>query len=613
MIFRQSFFVKEALVVDGASDVLWSIEVNGVELTRVKPGESVVIGRKPIRPIVETEANRRLDISDPEKSMSKRHAKISVDSYGRAILEDLGSTNGSFVVRDDGALMRVPLGTQLTFQRSPMHLQFGEVAVDFREVSDDSTGEHPVANLFDNMSPEAVAAAANGAMSVDQILDVRAGEPTAAFDTKAVRGRVHDLNTANLAEAYVSARVPGDDSPIAAQPTNQSAQPSQGQQFAAQGESGTVAPSDVSAGAAQYADAETTAAQAAAQPVNAASTPAEDDPQASSAAAVAGAEPAAEPGVADSGVASSAAAGDGVMESGMNGAGAAGVSAAGSPSDAQAAAGNASDASGHAPGQPFEDSEQAQQSAAQAQDAYDPSTQASAGYSDDAVQAANEEPVGEADQGANAAGADNYTLNHAQNSAQDAMGADRVDGQSAEPVAYGDGSAANGAQTPAEGDARFQPVDTNAYNMAGYDMDQQAEQGDDQLRFASHAAVGVGHQTSEPLDSEESTFSTAVTTPHYDAGSVLDRLSNGEFPDNGRKPAFDESKVVEGFTIREALSTTDYNEQFEMAKHSAIRPFLAMNPSLYDDLYAWFERINDADIRAALADNAGYQAWKQGK
>ena len=65
------------------------------------------IGRKPLRPLAD-DGFARLDIMDTNKSMSKRHAIVSVDAQGNASVRDLKSTNGSFVVADNGQLMRLP-------------------------------------------------------------------------------------------------------------------------------------------------------------------------------------------------------------------------------------------------------------------------------------------------------------------------------------------------------------------------------------------------------------------------------------------------------------------------------------------------------------------------
>ena len=85
----------------------WTVKVDGTELKKLGSGESVEIGRKPLRPLAD-DGFARLDIMDTNKSMSKRHAIVSVDAQGNASVRDLKSTNGSFVVADNGQLMRLP-------------------------------------------------------------------------------------------------------------------------------------------------------------------------------------------------------------------------------------------------------------------------------------------------------------------------------------------------------------------------------------------------------------------------------------------------------------------------------------------------------------------------
>ena len=65
-----------------------------------------------------------------------------------------------------------------------------------------------------------------------------------------------------------------------------------------------------------------------------------------------------------------------------------------------------------------------------------------------------------------------------------------------------------------------------------------------------------------------------------------------------------------GLTSDQAKSTTDFTEQFEIARHPQLLPFLAMNPSLYDDLYAWLSAQGNADIDTALSKNAGYSEYR---
>ena len=65
---------------------------------------------------------------------------------------------------------------------------------------------------------------------------------------------------------------------------------------------------------------------------------------------------------------------------------------------------------------------------------------------------------------------------------------------------------------------------------------------------------------------------------------------------------------VDGLTSDEAKRTDDFTVQFEMARHPQLLPFLAMNPSLYDDLYAWLSAL---DIDAALSRNPGYAEYRK--
>ncbi|MCT6900413.1 MAG: hypothetical protein M3Z40_05145, partial [Bifidobacterium sp.] len=70
-----------------------------------------------------------------------------------------------------------------------------------------------------------------------------------------------------------------------------------------------------------------------------------------------------------------------------------------------------------------------------------------------------------------------------------------------------------------------------------------------------------------------------------------------------------EAIVVDGMSSDDAKRTGDFALQFAMAKHRQLLPFLAMNPALYDDLYAWLEAQGDQDIDAALRNNDGYHEY----
>ena len=679
--------IKEVVVVEDASDVLWAIEVDGVELTRVKPGESVVVGRKPIRPMVEAEADRRVDVADPEKSMSKRHAMLTVDAYGRAILEDLGSTNGTFVVRDDGGLMRIPLGTQITFQRSPMHLQFGDKAVDFREVSSDDTGEHQVSSLFENMTPDQIANAANGAMSVDQILDVRAGEPTTAFDANAVRGRVHELNTSHLVQSYVTTSpvdeepavqtAPADDQAAPAQNDAasgqaaqfaqpvQSLQPEQSAQSAPQmapqtmpqvqmNQDGAPVHVELSSQELVQASAQSPAAVTPQASISAAVTPqaqesepvvsgqeqTQPDAQAQQVQPeVQDAQPqSVETPVADTNAPQQAAlvqnaevlADSGNVQpndaaqaqsqqtaevkplipmSGEPGAqpGNRVESAATQQATPQSADQSVNQPATQSASQPAPASQSAESEPQQeasypvasypVRGAYAQATNYSSAYetSDSSTWPATGQHQGFDSEAANLSAANQAVAN--QTAANQAV--------SNQPVANQPAASDSMISADSAADARFRP---QAADDARFAVHQQPQQ---ETLAAQNGANGSAYA--------RASFSQPVTNPHYDAGGVLDRLQNGQFPGQtpgqipGQAQQTNDDQIIDGFTIRQARTSADYQQQFKMAQHPQLLPFLAMNPSLYGDLYAWLAAQGNADVESALANNAGYQAWKQGK
>ncbi len=180
----------------------WTVKVDGTELKKLGSGESVEIGRKPLRPLVD-DGFARLDIMDANKSMSKRHAIFSVDAQGNASVRDLKSTNGSFVVADNGQLMRLPADEDFRLPFAPMTLQFGDVRVTFEHGSEHAVPETennasaPVSNLFSYAVSDEVPQEPDAAdMSVDDILNLRAGEPTALFNARNVANRVNFMQRA---------------------------------------------------------------------------------------------------------------------------------------------------------------------------------------------------------------------------------------------------------------------------------------------------------------------------------------------------------------------------------------------------------------------------------
>lgn len=180
----------------------WTVKVDGTELKKLESGESVEIGRKPLRPLVD-DGFARLDIMDASKSMSKRHAIFSVDAQGNASVRDLKSTNGSFVVADNGQLMRLPADEDFQLPTTPMTLQFGDVRVTFeRDIAQivPETEDHTsasVSNLFSYAVSDEVPQEPDAVdMSVDDNLNLRAGEPAALFNARSVANRVNFMQLA---------------------------------------------------------------------------------------------------------------------------------------------------------------------------------------------------------------------------------------------------------------------------------------------------------------------------------------------------------------------------------------------------------------------------------
>ena len=98
---------------------------------------------------------------------------------------------------------------------------------------------------------------------------------------------------------------------------------------------------------------------------------------------------------------------------------------------------------------------------------------------------------------------------------------------------------------------------------------------------------------------------TQAFTPAFEPGSVFERVAKGEF--NQRE------ELVEagGYNSDQARRSDDFAEQFEMARHAELLPFLAMNPALYDDLYAWLAAQGNADVDKALSTNPGYEDYRK--
>lgn len=204
----------------------WMITVGGVEQARVGAGESVEIGRKPIRPLRE-DGFMRVDVVDNKRSMSKRHALLIVDANGAATIRDLNSTNGTYLVNESGDLLRLDPGVDFHMPDSIVRMQFGDVPVDFVRIEEKApqggdAGAQPVRDLFSYAPDNAIKEPDAADLSVDDILDIRAGEPTGVFHAQSVsrpdlvwdrQKRLNDAAAADdlgSASAADSAAVAGD-------------------------------------------------------------------------------------------------------------------------------------------------------------------------------------------------------------------------------------------------------------------------------------------------------------------------------------------------------------------------------------------------------------------
>lgn len=445
----------------------WVILVDGTQLASVEPGTTVEIGRKPLRPLPD-DGKRRVEILDDSRSVSKRHAQLMVALDGRAFLRDLNSTNGTFVVRAGDELVRLQSGVDYPLQSDSVHVQFGDVPVDFTKFieDDDSTKDDaPVVNLFDyavegsSNEPEAAD------MSVDDILNLRAGEPTALFNARNVANRV---NLMQRSERQSFAPVRSNEPDYGDLPSVSLVQ---------HNDVVDNAPRDLFADAAAEADA--VAEQQAAEE-GAKKNAAEKE------------KPAMLPE---------------------------------SQSRTQVIAGN---------------------------DVEHDTIPVSKLFS-----ARPSKPI---------------------------------------IVALPDSSDVPEQQAEKTHEQRNEIAEQSGTNPI---QPEEAAQRADDERFRPH-------NTEQPqIVSEPTPDETSVFKPAFEPGSVFDRVAKGELAKQ------EQTIEVDGLTSDDAKRTDDFTVQFEMARHPELLPFLAMNPSLYDDLYAWLGALGNADIDAALSHNPGYAEYRK--
>lgn len=537
----------------------WTVRINGVDQVSVKPGESLEIGRKPLRPLA-ADGNTRLDVVDQTKSMSKRHALFSVQENGSACVRDLGSTNGSYVVRDNGDLLRLPANADFLLPVSPMRMQFGDVPADFIRIDEPVDAEsRPVPDLFGYATSDAPQEPDAADMSVDDILDLRAGEPTAIFSADSVKRKVNELELGSLNIVQLN---------------HQPEKP--------------LSPRDL------FADAEAQQQAAAKEPVEP-ETPAESEQSKS----------ALRPGIRISGlVPVDAIAHPAHLSEQSSSDHTESVHA--EPNDAEPV-----DQTTVVPDQSSESkaTQSAEQGSGLAQDA---TLSASASESDSGTAVPESTPAdGEsAERSAQTSAEQSSTAQSSteQSNTEQSSAAQSSDEQTSNPQAdnlqTGDvqtASATDDATRATNPALVFEPIVVSGDDTAG--------------NGATHADVS-GTVSAAGQTGTDAAFAGSATgtseyaaagtyTPAFEPGSVFDKVAKGEL--KAQEPVVE----VDGYNSNDAKTTQDFSVQFEIARRPELLAFLAMNPYLYDDMYAWLAARGEADIDEALANNKGYQEYRE--
>ncbi|WP_422850742.1 FHA domain-containing protein [Bifidobacterium pseudolongum] len=551
---------------DQRATTKWMIRVDGSDLTSVEAGQTVEIGRKPLRPLSD-DGTTRVEILDDTRSMSKRHAEFSVKSDGNAILRDMNSTNGTYLVRPGNDLVRLPSGSDFALTDDTVRLQFGDVPVDFVRFIDDSTthsDDPAVANLFDYALDNVASEPEASELSVDDILNLRAGEPTNIFDSNSVRTRAHELREAEQQTFVPFAQ------PINPVTTND----------AVEEDAPDAAPRDL------FADAHDVAAGKIDEP---AVKKEEFVPRMHDGPRHAGGRPAdrlisvdelgkprlpdimplqmtpQQPVAQQPAIAQPA-----VQQEPANQQTAAQPAPAQEPQPAAQAAAPAVEHDTQPMVQrPQEQQGQEQRRFAEQSTALDFEVLTTSLHAE-----RRDEPVAVDVQSA-------VAVNQQSNEQQPTPNTTAVEQsvQAEQPV-----------QTvqPVQSAQTAQPVETVQAQPtpAAADVD---------ARFKPTAQTGEVDQPEQ----------TQAFTPAFEPGSVFERVAKGEF--NQRE------ELVEagGYNSDQARRSDDFAEQFEMARHAELLPFLAMNPALYDDLYAWLAAQGNADVDKALSTNPGYEDYRK--
>lgn len=658
----------------------WIIKVNGAEQTDVKPGESVEIGRKPLRPLAD-DGNRRLEVPDSERSMSKRHALFTVHEDGSADVRDLNSTNGSYMIRENGELTRLQPGVECELKYSPIRLQFGDIPVDFIRVDAQERVEPKVTDLFSYAPDDAKQEPDPSDMSVDDILNLRAGEPTAMFSSQNVADRLRELRDASLHVPKLAGTEPeqpvdgnASDDQLQAQPGQETVQ----EQASPAGH--TVSGADAgqrdsasrqSASGVMPVQRETSPARAfGAQPILpdpvvtvtqqrqfAEQHPLEELPLTvqpggmnepgprdlfADAEKRSKQEDQAKQQPSESDAGSSASGQDGAEAAGgqyqAENTTAQGDSADNMPADIANGGSVAPEQSEAPASNPSKPDVVSVHDLFSAQRIHEVQAARAASDRDAQRQPVNaQQPTAEgqsANQSADESLADQSPAHESPASAVQPP-AEQI--AQAGPVAAQ--QPAQAAQQPTQQAARvtFTPMDASAaqaspaaqYAPAAQDtqaaqpaqaapvmqatqpvqsVPQQASQTAESQDYSRFARPAAGQPTAQQPGMQQPQVSADPQQnfkPVFEPGSVFERVSRGDFDKQ------EQMVEVGGFTSQQAKTTSDYTVQFQIARHAQLLPFLAMNPSLYDDLYTWLAAQGNADVDAALSRNQGYQEYRK--
>lgn len=543
----------------------WLVSIKGCEQMGVLPSESLEIGRKPIRPLADSGV-RRLDVPDETRSMSKRHVLFAVSESGSATVRDLGSTNGTYVVREDGRLIRLPEGADFPLPSTAIRMQLGDVPVDFVRVDEPVAQPRPlpsVGDLFSYAMSDAKPEPDAMEMSVDDILDLRAGEPTSMFDAGRVTRRAGELRAAQ-ARTFPPLR----QNPLTGEPIVVDDEPVADSMPIAIVDPKPQQPRDL------FADA-MAGRQAAAD--------APQEPAGVGGPGTAGPVGGMVPPTVAMGVPAAMAAGpiidtvgETVVESAVEPAAEPDSAPADGPADetVQAYAGEPAAAAMTVESGAGESAAVAPAPADDTPD--DDATEALRQNGTAAVAAAEAGP----DAASGSAPGDQPVMQSGPQS--DAQS----DDQSAQPAAQSEQSDQNG-----------QPAESSVQSA------QSAQSAQSNQPAQSGQSADADPDRTEPAGDVETASGGYV--PVFEPGSVFERVSRGDFA--APQPLVEAG----GFTSDEARRTTDFDAQFEIARHPQLLPFLALNPALYDDLYGWLAARGDKDIDAALQDNPGYQEYRE--